>query len=135
MGFWSSISSAVSSIASTILLDYRKYGSIYRSLEIESTSPDMNLGVGDALKKELNDLPDTNSDYLLQFLSKPLEDAFDYFETSKILKSQRETLSELRKVKEETKSEHLEKTLTDLSENIEILTNRLDRNSFRHHLK
>lgn len=135
MGFWSSIGSAVSSIANAIFLDYRKYGSVYRVLEIDSKKSDMNLGVGEELKKNLNELPDTNAEYLKQFLDEPLSAAFDYFETKKSLASQEVTLIEMQKVMQDSTSDHLKSLVDNLTDQQMKLNSKLQQNKYLEFLK
>lgn len=135
MGFWSSIGSAVSSIANAIFLDYRKYGSVYRVLEIDSKKSDMNLGVGEELQKNLNELPDTNAEYLKQFLDEPLSAAFDYFETKKSLASQEVTLIEMQKVMQDSTSDHLKSLVDNLTDQQMKLNSKLQQNKYLEFLK
>jgi hypothetical protein len=135
MGFWSSIGSAVSSIANAIFLDYRKYGSVYRVLEIDSKKSDMNLGVGEELQKKLNELPDTNAEYLKQFLDEPLSAAFDYFETKKSLASQEVTLIEMQKVMQDSTSDHLKSLVDNLTDQQMKLNSKLQQNKYLEFLK
>lgn len=135
MSFWSSIASAAISVAGAIFLDYRKYGSIYRVLEIDSKNSDMNLGVGESLKQKLNELPDNNAEYLKQFLDEPLSAAFDYFETKKNLASQKTTLVEMEKAMQDSNSEHISSMVKMLTDQQAELNSKLEQNKYREFFK
>lgn len=135
MGFWSSIGAAVASAASAVVsaisLDYTKYGSVYRVLEIDSKKSDMNLGVGEELQQKLNELPDTNAEHLKQFLDEPLSAAFDYFETKKTLNNQKITLVEMQKVMQDSDSEHIASLVNRLTDEQTELKFKLEQNEYR----
>jgi hypothetical protein len=88
MGWFSTVGLAVSSVASavsSIVTDYRKYGSVYRVLEINSSEADKSLGIGENLEASLNELPDVNADHLNQFLEEPLNNIFTLYDDKKEL--------------------------------------------------
>ena len=93
MGFWSSISSAVSSAATSVAAnfqEYKKYGSVYRVLEINSSEADRSLGIGENLVNSLRGLPDVNAH---QFLEEPLNNIFILYGDQKELSYEKDYLN------------------------------------------
>lgn len=97
MGFWSSISSAVSSAATSVAAnfqEYKKYGSVYRVLEINSSEADRSLGIGENLVNSLRGLPDVNAH---QFLEEPLNNIFALYDNQKELAYEKDHLEGYKK--------------------------------------
>ena len=95
MGFWSSISSAVSSAATSVAAnfqEYKKYGSVYRVLEINSSEADRSLGIGENLVNSLRGLPDVNAH---QFLEEPLNNIFILYGDQKELSYEKDYLNKI----------------------------------------
>lgn len=95
MGWFSSVGLAMSTAASavsSIFTDYKKYGSVYRVLEINSSEADRSLGIGENLEASLRELPDVNVTHLNQFLEKPLNNIFTLYNDQKELIHEKEHL-------------------------------------------
>ena len=133
MGFWSSLidSGAIRSVASAMfnLQEYKKYGSVYRVLEINSSEADKSLGVGENLTISLKELSDVNAH---QFLEEPLNNIFTLYDDQKKLAHEKRDLESLKSLLERyedlssqlddsqlEKIQKLQEAIQEVSENIE----------------
>lgn len=92
MGFWNSVSSAVSSAVSAAanFKEYKKYGSVYRVLEINSSEADRSLGIGENLANSLRKLPDFKE---YQYLEESLNNIFTLYDDQKELSYEKDHLN------------------------------------------
>ncbi|WP_180170407.1 hypothetical protein [Acinetobacter sp. YH12027] len=139
MGFWSSLidSGAFRSVGSAMfnLNEYKKYGSVYRVLEINSSEADRNLGVGEDLTISLKELSDVNAQ---QFLEEPLQNIFTLYDDQKKLAHEKLNLDSLKSLLERyeylsnqlddsqpEKTQKLQEEIQEVSENIEAYKRRI----------
>ena len=100
MGFFGALGSVISSAISSVssfASEYKKYGSVYRVLEINSSEADTSLGIGANLEASLSELPDVNADHLNQFLEEPLNNIFALYDNQKELAYEKDHLEGYKK--------------------------------------